>query len=223
MTQFGLTHDGAPRWMRVAHPSVSKTVIDRILASTLLVLYALTLALGLGLGSAYWAISGRYPFGSIRVGPWTVWSRINSREADPYARAVMARTGDVPVGVGEGLLLTAAADDGGQPLDPRCAYRIGVVTPQARLWTLSLYDSDGRPVATELMRSGFTSAEVLRGGDGHFSIVLSRDARPGNWLRMPETGRVSLALRLYDTSVAAGSAALEARALPSIERLECAP
>ena len=34
--------------------------------------------------------------------------------------------------------------------------------------------------------------------------------------------RVSLALRLYDTSVAAGSAALEARTLPSIERLECA-
>jgi hypothetical protein len=211
-----------PRSMRDARAPAAKTVIRRILSSTLLVLYALTLALGLGLGSAYWVVGGGYPFGSIRVGPWTVWSRTGSREADPYARAVMARTGDTPLGVGEGLLLTASADNSGQSLDPRCVYRIGATTPQARLWTLTLYDGDDQPVVTDLARSGFTSAEVVRDGDGRFSIVLSRHAQPGNWLRMPETGRVSLALRLYDTSVAAGSAALEARALPSIERLECA-
>jgi hypothetical protein len=200
-----------------------KTVIDSILGSALLILYALTLALGVGLGSAYWAVNGGYSFGSIRVGPWTIWSRIGSREMNPYARAVLARTGDIPLGVGEGLLLTAGADDGGQPLDPRCVYRIGGVTPQTRLWTITLYNGDAKPVATDLMRSGFTSAEILRDADGRFSIVLSRDAQPGNWLRMPESWRVSLALRLYDTSVAASSAAIEARTLPSIQRLECAP
>jgi hypothetical protein len=97
------------------------------------------------------------------------------------------------------------------------------VTPQTRLWTITLYNGDAKPVATDLMRSGFTSAEILRDADGRFSIVLSRDAQPGNWLRMPESGRVSLALRLYDTSVAASSAAIEARTLPSIQHLECAP
>ena len=45
--------------MRDARASAAKTVIRRILSSTLLVLYALTLALGLGLGSAYWAVGGR--------------------------------------------------------------------------------------------------------------------------------------------------------------------
>ncbi|HKG76300.1 MAG TPA: DUF1214 domain-containing protein [Beijerinckiaceae bacterium] len=223
MVQFGLMHGGAPRSVSAARVPTPKTVIDRILGSALLILYALTLALGVGLGSAYWAVNGGYPFGSIRVGPWTIWSRIGFREMNPYARAVLARTGDIPLGVGEGLLLTAGADDGGQPLDPRCVYRIGGVTPQTRLWTITLYNGDAKPVATDLMRSGFTSAEILRDADGRFSIVLSRDAQPGNWLRMPESGRVSLALRLYDTSVAASSAAIEARTLPSIQHLECAP
>jgi hypothetical protein len=223
MVQFGLMHGGAPRSVSAARVPTPKTVIDSILGSALLILYALTLALGVGLGSAYWAVNGGYPFGSIRVGPWTIWSRIGFREMNPYARAVLARTGDIPLGVGEGLLLTAGADDGGQPLDPRCVYRIGGVTPQTRLWTITLYNGDAKPVATDLMRSGFTSAEILRDADGRFSIVLSRDAQPGNWLRMPESGRVSLALRLYDTSVAASSAAIEARTLPSIQHLECAP
>src|SRR5215213_3159755 len=114
MVQFGLMHGGAPRSVSAARVPTPKTVIDSILGSALLILYALTLALGLGLGSAYWAVGGGYPFGSIRVGPWTVWSRTGSREADPYARAVMARTGDTPLGVGEGLLLTASADNSGQ-------------------------------------------------------------------------------------------------------------
>jgi hypothetical protein len=41
-------------------------------------------------------------------------------------------------------------------------------------------------------------------------------------LRTPKQGRLSLALRLYDTPVAAGTAALDPRTLPSIERLDCA-
>lgn len=221
MAQLLLTRDEAPRPVGADHASASKGAIRRILSTTLLVAYALTLALVLGLGSAYWAISAGYSFGRLQVGPWTV-SRSGAGEADPYGRAVMARTGDIPLAVGEGLLLTAAADGDGRLLDARCRYRIGGITPQARLWTLTIYDRDDRPVVTNLMRSGLTSAEVLRESDGRFFVNLSRDAQPGNWLQMPETGRVSLALRLYDTSAATGSMALEARALPAVERLDCA-
>ena len=49
-------------------------------------LYAFALALGLGIGSAYWALAGEYPFGGVAVGPWTAWPAVGSREADPYAR-----------------------------------------------------------------------------------------------------------------------------------------
>ena len=71
-------------------------------------------------------------------------------------------------------MLTAATDSDGRPLDASCTYRVGSATPQARLWTLTLYDRAGGLVATELQRSGFTSSEVLRGADGGY--WLSRPA-----------------------------------------------
>jgi hypothetical protein len=193
------------------------------LSTPVLVAYAIAIALLAGFGSAYWALKGEYPVGSVRVGPWTTWPKIGSREADPYARAVVARSGEVPLGVGEGLAFVASADSAGRSLDANCVYGLGSVTPQARYWTLTVYDADGRPARTDLGRSGMTSAEILRRDDGSFLIELSRTVRPGNWLQLPSVDAFTLMLRLYDTPVAAGSAALDARVLPRIERLECGP
>lgn len=191
-------------------------------ASALLVLYTFIVAGALGLSSAHWMTKGDYPFGNVRVGPWTVWPRSGSREADPYTRAVNARTGTIPIAVGEGLLLRATADDAGRALESRCGYRIGSTMPQARFWTLTLYDSAGKPADTPLGRNSFSSAELVRDQGGAFAIVISREAQSDNWLMMPESGEVSLVLRLYDSPASVGSAALDARVLPRIERLECA-
>ena len=191
------------------------------LSAPVLVAYTIAVALLVGFGSAYWVLKGEYPVGSVRIGPWTTWPKIGSREADPYARAVVARSGDVPLGVGEGLAFVASVDSAGRDLDGNCSYRVGSVTPQARYWTLTVYDADGRPARTDLGRSGMTSAEILRRDDGSFLVELSRTVRPGNWLQLPSSASFTLILRLYDTPVAAGSAALDARVLPSIERGEC--
>ena len=214
---------GAPRWSSAARRLSAVVRRRRSLSSAALVVYAVSLALLLGLGSAYWAVSGDYLFGKLRAGAWQAAPRVGSREADPYARAVLARNAEIPLAIGEGLTLTATEDDAGRLLEAGCAYRIGRVAPQARYWTLTLYDADGRPVSTELQRSGFTSAEVLRDAEGGFSIMVTRDPMPGNWLRAPENGRLGLAFRLYDTPVAAGAATLDPRTLPAIERLDCRP
>ena len=193
-------------------------------SAAVLIIYALVLAGSLGLASAHWLTRADYPFGGVRVGPWLVWPKAGARDADPYTRAVNARTGIIPLAVGEGLVLRATADSAEQALDRRCTYMVGSVTPQARFWTLTLYDAAGRPVQTPLGRSGFTSAELLRDASGAFSISISPEARSGNWLMMPEAGEeLSLLLRLYDSPASAGSASLDARALPTIERLECQP
>lgn len=191
----------------------------RLSSPAILALYAVLLGLGIGLATAYWAVSGDYPLGSVRVGPWTLWPRVGSREIDPYARAVMARTGAIPLGIGEGLTFVATVDDADRPLEARCAYRIGSVTPPARIWTLSSY---GASEPAERTR-GLTSAELLRDQEGGFEIVAAADARTGNWLALPAGGRVTLVLRLYDTPVAASSTAIDPRALPGIERRECLP
>lgn len=186
-----------------------------------LVVYALTLGGVLGLVSADYATSGGYPFGGTPIGSWTAWPKAGSLDADPYSRAVNARRGEIPLAVGEGMLLTAAVDDNGRTLDATCTYRLSGVTPPARAWTLTV---SGRGAAEPPpMRDSFTSTEILRDADGLFAILLSPEVQPGNWLPMPRpTGPVRLALRLYDTPVAASVSSLDRDSLPAIERVGCA-
>jgi len=202
-------------------PSTPSTpVTHRRVPTAILVVYALLLALGLGLASAYWALDGEPPFGTLRLGSWQAWPKLGSPEADPYMRAILARRSDVPLATGEGLGFTATTDSEGRPLDSACSYSIGPVAPAARLWTLSLYDAEGRLPATELRRQGFTSAEVLRDARDQFTIALSRHLQPGNWLQLPASGTFSVVLRLYDPPGAAG-ANLEEGDFPAIRRLGC--
>nr|WP_255616510.1 DUF1214 domain-containing protein [Microvirga puerhi] len=135
-------------------------------------------------------------------------------------RAIVARRGDVPLAIGEGLALTALVDKDGRKLSSACSYRIGRSTPAARWWTLTVYDEAGRPSPSELGRSGFTSSEVVRDADNMFTIALSRSLSPGNWLQLPASGPFTVVLRLYDIPGAAGLN-LNADDLPTIERGEC--
>ncbi len=194
----------------------------RRVPTAILVVYTLLLGLGLGLGSAYWAINGDPPFGSLRLGPWQTWPQLGAPAADPYMRAIIARRGDVPLATGEGMGFMASVDNDGRPLDSACSYSIGPVAPIARVWTLTLYDQAGRLPPTELGRRSFTSAEVLRDTQDRFNITLSRTVQPGNWLQLPASGPFTVALRLYDPPGAAG-ANLEESEMPVIQRLECGP
>lgn len=187
-----------------------------------LILYALALGAGLGLVSADYATSGGYPFGGVVVGPWTAWPKAGAVAADPYTRAVNARRGEIPLGVGEGLLLTAAQDDDGRTLDAACSYAVAGTTPPARSWTLTVAGRGPRPHDAPLLREGITSTEILREADGRFVIALAPEAQPGNWLPMPRpSGPVRLALRLYDTPVAASAGTLDRATLPTLSRIGC--
>jgi hypothetical protein len=195
-------------------------VTFRFNPNALLIVYALLLGLGLGLGSAYSVLKGDPPFGTVQLGPWQAWPKLGSNSADPYMRAITAYRGGIPLAIGEGLALTATRDSEGRLLDSGCTYRIGSVTPPARLWSMAVYDRDGRLAVSGLGRSGFTSSEILWNPDDTFTIVLSRDLSAGNWLQPPQSGPFSLGLRLYDTPGVAG-AYLDSDAFPTIERLEC--
>ncbi|HYC25331.1 MAG TPA: hypothetical protein VEC58_04750, partial [Roseiarcus sp.] len=80
------------------------------------------------------------------IGAWTASVDAGVQEADPYTRASIERSGEIPLALGEGLQLVAHTDDSGAALDPRCVYRVGSRAPAARYWTLGLVDRVGFPV-----------------------------------------------------------------------------
>jgi hypothetical protein len=59
-------------------------------------------------------------FGALSLGAWKANPRSGTAGIDPYARAAIARNGELPVGTGDGIRFTASVDDSGRPLDGRC-------------------------------------------------------------------------------------------------------
>lgn len=191
------------------------------LRPVIVILAALAIAAVTGLGSVYYLTGRAPPFGEVRVGPWAAWPQIGSAAIDPYARAIVARQGALPLGEGEGLAFHAAVDSEGRALDSGCRYRVRGGVPASRAWTLTVFDADGRLPRNATGRNGFTSHEILRAPDGTVDIALSREVQPGNWLMLPATQRLQLVLRLYGTSVSAMTGAVEVGSLPRIDRLDC--
>jgi hypothetical protein len=181
----------------------------RLLLGTL---FALVVAAAVGLGMTYFALTRGAAFGGLTIGSWTAWPKTGTMEVDPYARASIARTGRLPIALGDGRTFLAKTDDKGHVLDGRCDVVLSGVTPAARFWTLTLYNRDGELVANSISRYDFTSQEIVRRADGSFEIVIAPRASPGNWLPTGGIERYLLALRFYDTAV--GVATKEGREIP---------
>jgi hypothetical protein len=180
---------------------------------------AILIATTIGFATAWYAVDRGLVFGTVTVGSWKAWPLEGSASADPYSLAMLARSGEVPLGGGEGIAFTAETDRAGRPLDGRCTYDIDGQTPAARLWTLTAYDAAGRVMANPANRSGFLSREILRRPDGSFLITASSEVMPGNWLPILPV-RFKLVLRLYDTPLTTGSQ-LAGLTMPAVIARRC--
>jgi hypothetical protein len=181
----------------------------------------LILAAAIGLGATWLTLTRGVAFGSMTVGAWTAWPKTGSVNIDPYARATIARTGALPIGVGDGVAFYARADDAGNMLDGRCTFVVSGMTPAARYWTVTLYDAQGRLVANTIDRHGFTSAEIVRDTGGDFAITVAPRARPGNWLPSGGVEQFVLVWRLYDTPLGVASLTTREGPMPAITRRSC--
>ncbi len=158
-----------------------------------------------GFATAWYAVEQGGSFGEVRAGAWVARPDSGGPNADPYTLAFLARTGEVPLGSGEGTTFTADVDDAGDPLDGRCAYRLTGQMPPARMWTLTPYNATGALMTNAARRAGFHSREIVRNADGTLDIVVSTDVTPGNWLPIAPVDRFRLVFRLYDTPATAAS------------------
>ncbi|MDO8875142.1 MAG: DUF1214 domain-containing protein [Pseudolabrys sp.] len=190
----------------------------RLLIGTL---FALAVAAAVGLGATYLALTRGAAFGALTIGSWTAWPKTGTADADPYARATIARTGQLPVALGDGVSFTAQTDDSGKVLDGRCDIVLSGVTPAARFWTLTLYNAEGGLVTNSVERYGFSSQEIVRHADGSFEIVVGPRANPGNWLPTGGIERYALVLRFYDTAVGISTKAGRELPMPAITSKGC--
>ncbi|MDQ8728566.1 DUF1214 domain-containing protein [Bradyrhizobium sp. LHD-71] len=184
-------------------------------------LIALVIATAVGLGMTWITSTQGLSFGAVRIGPWTAWPRTGTSDIDPYARAAVARSGELPIGSGDGVAFIARSDDKGRPLDGRCDVAISGITPAARFWTLTLYDPQGHLVSNSLQRYGFTSQEIVRGADGAFEIHIAPRSRAGNWLPTGGLDRYLLVMRLYDTPVGVSTRTQKDAPMPAIVTTGC--
>ena len=179
-------------------------------------LLSFVIAGAIGLGSTWFALSNNMSFGALSLGAWKANPRSGTSGIDPYARAAIARNGELPVGTGDGIRFTARVDDAGRPLDGRCDVVIRGTTPPARYFTLTLYTPSGTLVTNSLSRFGFNSQELVRDRSGDFEVVVSPRARPGNWLPTGGVERYVLILRFYDTSLGIATRAGREAPMPTL-------
>lgn len=179
-------------------------------------LLALAVAAAIGLGSTWFALTRNVAFGAMTIGSWTAYPKTGGAEIDPYARATIARSGVLPMGLGDGVAFIARTDDAHRPLDGRCEVVVSGTTPQARFFTLTIYDREGRLIPNALQRHGFTSQELVRRSDGRFEVAIAPRARPGNWLPTGGVERYVLVMRFYDTPVGVATRAEREAPMPTI-------
>jgi hypothetical protein len=184
-------------------------------------LYMFILAAAIGLGSTWVALTRNTGFGTLQIGAWTARPKTGTADIDPYSRAAIARSGALPVAIGDGVAFVARTDDSGRRLDGRCETLLTGTTPAARFFTLTLYDPDGKLVPNSLDRQGFTSEELVRHQDGSFEVEVSPRARPGNWLPTGGVERYILVMRFYDTSVGVATRAEREAPMPSVKMGSC--
>jgi hypothetical protein len=184
-------------------------------------LVTLAIATVVGLGTTWLTLSRGIAFGALPIGAWTAWPKTGTSDADPYARASITRSGELPVGAGDGVAFVAKSDDNGRALDGRCDVVISGTTPQARFWTITLYEPNGKLVANSVDRQGFTSQEILRRADGSFDITVAPRARPGNWLPTSGIESYVLVLRLYDSPVGVATRAAREAPMPAVSVRSC--
>ena len=171
--------------------------------------------LALGLWATGAALSGLLPIAVDRLGQWRFEARAGAADADPYTRARVERSGEIPLGARRRL----DADDRRRQRRPRARLRLASTSsarkaPTARYWTLTPIDADGFVLANADDRAVLRSTEILREADGGFWIWISRRVHSGNWLPLGADGAFALELKLYDPALGDAAVGFERATAP---------
>jgi hypothetical protein len=180
------------------------------------------IALIFGLGSAWRAVNHGFFATSNRYGPWVLWLREGTADADPYTIAQVARQGALPITAASAMVFTATRDSAGSHLSGNCTYEIRGYAVPSLWWNLSAFKTGGEIMSNKTGRSGFSSGNILMAADGTFTVRLSPDVQPGNWIPASRGNRVILRLSVLRPLNPDSLLKSDGDILPEITLLECA-
>lgn len=184
------------------------------------------LILGMAIGGGAWltwyALRGSDHFEAVTIGGWTAYPQAGTPDADPYAKARLARDGSLSLGAAEGVIFFADKDSGGGALSGKCSYSLEGASPSARLWTLFAVKKNQTPlqVADQNWPTSLHSEGIVYDNDGKFKVAVAANARANNWLAIPSTGEFMLAFTLYDSPVATNKGLVET-SFPTLKKVGC--
>lgn len=184
-------------------------------------LMSIAVALAVGFGLSYYALTDGRLFGAVSLGPWTTWPDIGAPAPNPYSNGHIAREASLQLGRAEGLRFVATSDSDGDPLDLNCAYRIDGHVPVSTFWTLAAVDADWVNLSVPDTPPSLRSSDVVRTANGALAIHVGTQVRPGTWLELEGSGPFSLVLTLYDTTALSSFAAADVT-MPAITMEGCA-
>jgi len=150
-----------------------------------------------GLLSARWAADYPPLSGAVQAGPWRAWPDAGVSDAMPHARLRYYMDDALPPSPVDRLELLAETDDDGKAFSADCVYELKGRMLPVRTWVLSLHQvgrADG--VASAVLHA----EDVIHQPGGTLLVRLARRAQAGNWLPLPDEGRIRLVLQLFGIS-----------------------
>jgi hypothetical protein len=174
-----------------------------------------------GLGSSWYMVEAGSRLTTLKQGPWVTWTAAARPDADPYTRAHFASTGTLPISSEVQHTHMARVDSGGERLHSSCDYAIEGLTTKADWWSIAVFDERGRLIPNAADRQAYTIDTIAASGTASPTVLLSREARAGNWLPTGRAGRLAVMLNIVDARAPPGQGAKHETTLPTIRKLKC--
>jgi hypothetical protein len=169
----------------------------------LLILIILSPIIALGL-AYFWgwyqlrrATSGEYD--TIKNGCWFTNKRgESSKEALRIHRARIAKNAGFGMNRDEAIYWSGEIDSKGNQITYKHKYRIEGGDLDTRWWCLSV-NRDGFFIPNKHNRYSFSKTDVKRETNGSWTIKLSTEEQPGNWIPLgDQSGHFRITLRCYN-------------------------
>ena len=136
----------------------------------------------LGYFSAHWIISGSIGALTLKKSGWTLWSKAGLPDADPYTNAYFAMRSQLPLSAFEEMIFKSSNDTDGIALNTGCTYEVTSQLIPARTWSLAAVRPNGQTFDVNSGRASYNQGNIVRGGNGEFTVRVSASATSGNWL-----------------------------------------